>query len=120
MEPNFSHYADEKNQTESTYLPTPEQVALSADLRRLMDRLYRSQAMIEIHEQVTDFSQKLESKYGLEALRQCELWHILVFSSIDSRLALTRHDFPGEDSIALFVKQLADSELMDDKTSNTP
>ena len=68
-----------------------------SSLYRLKDRWK------EIHNKIIDFSNSLESKYP--DARKCYLFNVMVGGTID-RADCHIFDFPGEDSVEKFIKDL--------------
>ncbi len=79
----------------------PDREAVRAEIRKILSEAYSGDRM-ETYDKVADFGQKLREKY--KNYDQYELYHILSGSTLIK--APDNFDFPGEDSVELFIRSL--------------
>lgn len=92
-----------KNINERILVPfLPEHEVLRNKLKDLEGSL-SDKDFLQINEDISNFSEKLEGKYP--DCRRRQIFHALIGSGMDSTINITE-DFPGEDSVEEFIKKL--------------
>ena len=74
-----------------------------ADIKQKLNNVYRGKNIEEMHNRIAEFGYKLMDKYS--DCRNYILFHVLIGSTPPSN-ATIKEDFPGEDSIIKFIKNL--------------
>ena len=74
-----------------------------ADIKQKLNNIYKRKNVFEMHNKIAEFGYKLMDKYP-----DCQkyiLFHVLI-GSTPPPSAVSKDDFPGEDSIIKFVENL--------------
>lgn len=64
----------------------------------------------DAYSEISHFTMALRDKFGYDAVNQCKMYHVLVLSGASPE-QVSQFDFEGDDSIVLFLDQLADKYL---------
>ena len=79
-----------------------ETIAYCQALREI---IYDERWDIEAMSLICGFAEELHARYPEDEVRTCRLYHVLIGSTFDSEHR--RFDFPGGDSVVLFLERLA-------------
>lgn len=94
------------------------QAEIFADSQATFQRLMSSPRRFEVYSEMAEFAEYLRGKYGIKndhtGALDYAMYHLLAGSTPKLDQEPTRFDFPGDDSVEMFLKAL-ETELQQEK-----